>query len=569
LSEELTQKIKALSQREGATLFMTLLAAFQTLLMRYSGQEHIVVGTPIANRTQAELEGLIGLFMNTLAMRGDLSGDPSFRELLARVKEGALGAYAHQDLPFEKLVEELQPERSLSHSPVFQVMMILQNAPRTTLEFEGVRLHSVGGEGVTAKFDLNLSLSESEGKLHGILEYNTDLFDAARIQRMLSHFQTLLEGIVADPDQRLSRLPLLTPAERQQVLLDWNDTAVAYPRERCLHELFEAQVERTPEAIALVCQDQSLTFQQLNARANQLAHYLRLLGVGPETLVGICLERSVEMVVGVLGILKAGGAYVPLDPSYPLDRLAFMIEDSRLRLLLTQVRLRERLEATGAQVVCLDSDWERIAAHSAVNLENLATGENLAYVLYTSGTTGTPKGAMIRHQGLTNYLIWSQRAYAPDSATGSPLHSSLAFDLTITSLFPSLLCGRAVHLLSEASGVEALGTAFAQAPDWSLVKITPAHLDLLSRQVHAEQAKGGTRAFVIGGEALLWEQVRFWRSRRLGFVCSTSMVRRRRWWAVVCTSATRRRPRLSRYRSVVRSPTRICMCWMPASSRFR
>ena len=309
LSKELTQGLKALSRKEGVTLFMTLLAALQTLLYRYSGQEDIVVGSPIANRTRSEIEGLIGFFVNTLVLRTNFYGNPSFKELLARVREMALDAYAHQDLPFEKLVEELQPERSLSHSPLFQVMFVLQNAPSTALTFEGLSASPVRIGAETAKFDLTLSMSETVEGLRGSLQYSTDLFDGATIARMSGHLQTLLEGIAANPDQRISQLPILTQAEKHQLLVEWNDTQRSYPGDKCIHELFEMQVEKTPDAVAVTFEDQQLTYREFNARANQLAHYLQQLGVGPEVLVGICMERSLEMVVALLGILKSGSAY--------------------------------------------------------------------------------------------------------------------------------------------------------------------------------------------------------------------------------------------------------------------
>jgi hypothetical protein len=323
LPEPLSQKLKILSQRSGVTLFMTLLAAFQTLLYRYTGQEDICIGSPIANRNRSETEGLIGFFVNTLVLRTDMSENPSFQELLGRVREVTLGAYAHQDLPFEQLVEALQPERSLSHQPLFQVMFVLENTPISGLELPDLTISSLNIDSSTAKFDLTLSMEDTEQGLVGSLEYNTDLFDATTISRMLGHFQTLLEGIVVNPEQRLSDLPLLTQPERQQLLVEWNDTQVDYPKDVCVHQLFEAQVEQTPEAVAVVFEDQQLTYGELNRRANQVAHHLRSLGVGPDTLVGICVERSLEMIVGFLGILKAGGAYVPLDPSYPQERLGF------------------------------------------------------------------------------------------------------------------------------------------------------------------------------------------------------------------------------------------------------
>jgi amino acid adenylation domain-containing protein len=457
LSQELTSSLVQLAQREGATLFMTLLAAFQTLLMRYSGQEHIVVGTPIANRTHEQLEGLIGLFMNTLALRGDLSGDPRFTDLLSRVRDSALGAYAHQDLPFEKLVEELQPTRSLSHSPVFQVMLILQNAPRTSLEFEGVQLQAVGGEAVTAKFDLSLTLAESGGNLRGALEYNTDLFDAERIERMLAHFQTLLEAIVADPQQRLSRLPLLTEAERHQTLIEWNDTAADYPSEQRLHQLFEEQALRIPDAIAVEFDGQSLTYAELNARANQLAHTLVKQGVGPEVLVGICMERSIDIVIAILGVLKAGGAYVPLDPAYPRERLRYYIEDSGTSLILSHERLALALDQTEIPVVALDRDWNSIKAEPAQNLTATCGPGNLAYVIYTSGSTGQPKGVAIEHRSVVALVTWARGLLSAHELSGVVLATSICFDLSVYELFVTLCGGGRVILVANALAIADLG----------------------------------------------------------------------------------------------------------------
>src|SRR5256884_4177950 len=339
LSKPLSQALKKLSQGEGVTLFMTLLAAFQALLWRYTGQADLVVGSPIANRTRAEIEGLIGFFVNTLALPTVLAGGPSFRELLRRVRQVALGAYVHQDVPFERVVEAVRPQRDPSRNPLFQVMFALQNAPMETLGPTDLALNLLQVESGTAKFDVSLFLTEVPEGFIGELEYNTDLFDLATIRRLAGHFQTLLEGIVANPEQRLSDLPLLTEAERQQVLAEWNATRVDFPQDTCIHELFEAQVERTPEALAVVYEDEQLSYKQLNQRANQLAHYLQRHGVGPEVRVGLRMERSLEMVVGLLGILKAGGAYVPLDPAYPQERLAFMLADAQVPVLLTQQSL--------------------------------------------------------------------------------------------------------------------------------------------------------------------------------------------------------------------------------------
>ncbi|NJM19925.1 MAG: amino acid adenylation domain-containing protein [Richelia sp. SM1_7_0] len=410
LSTELSAKLNKLSQQQGTTLFMTLLAGFQTLLYRYTAQEDIVVGSPIANRNRAELEGLIGFFVNTLVLRTNLAGNPSFEELLKRVREVALGAYAHQDLPFELLVERLQPQRDLSHAPLFQVMFVLQNAPMSALELPGLTLTPLEGDNDTSKFDLTLYMTETESGLVGSLEYNTDLFEKNTIQRMVSHLQTLLSGIVANPQQRLSELPLLTESEQHQLLREWNNTKAEYPL-LCIHELFEAQVEKTPLSVAVIFEDQQLTYDELNSKANQLAHYLRSLGVKPEVLVGICVERSLDMVIGLLAILKAGGAYVPLDPSYPTERLAYMLEDSQPSVLLTQQYLLESLSFHKAQVICIDSGWEQIIDKSTENPASNTTIDNLAYVIYTSGSTGQPKGVLGLHKGVINRCQWMWQNY--------------------------------------------------------------------------------------------------------------------------------------------------------------
>ncbi|MCI0558072.1 MAG: condensation domain-containing protein, partial [Nitrososphaera sp.] len=343
LPQAVSEALKRLSQREGVTLFMTLLAAFKVLLYRYTGQRDILVGTPIANRNRTEIEGLIGFFVNTLVLRTNLSGNLTFRELLARVRQVCLAAYAHQDLPFEKLVEILQPERDMSHTPLFQVMLVLQNAPMPPFKLPGLTLSLLDMDSGTAKTDLTLFVVETEQGLIGSMEYKTDLFEAVTIIRMIGYFQTLVESIVANPNHCLSDLLILTEMERHRLLTDWNDTKRDYPPSQCIHHLFETQAERTPDAVAVVFEGEQLTYQELNCRANQLAHYLHEFGVGPEVRFGSCMERSLEMVVGLLGTLIAGGASVPLDPESPKERLAFMLEDSRAPLLLTQSHLLDRL----------------------------------------------------------------------------------------------------------------------------------------------------------------------------------------------------------------------------------
>ena len=450
LSRRLMDALEALSRQEEVSLFMTLLAAFQTLLHRYTSQDDIWVGSPIAGRTRRETEGLIGFFLNTLVLRTDLSGNPSFKELLGRVRETVLGASDHQDLPFERLVEELEPERSLSHSPLFNVMFVLQNTPGPSLQLPGLTVSSQKVDTGTAKFDLTLSMTETEEGLRALVEFNTDLFDDVTVARMMGHLQTLLEGIVAHPDQTISDLPLLTEAERHQLLVEWNDTSADYPKDKCIHQLFEDQVERTPDATAVVFEDEQLTFRELDRRANQLAHHLRGLGVRPEVLVGICMERSLEMVVGLLGILKAGGAYLPLDPEYPKQRIAFMLEDAQAPVLLSQKRICEDLSAHGARVICLDTGWEAIAREKTDKPEVEVSPEGLAYVLYTSGSTGRPKGVAIEHHSPVGLVDWARGVFDAEDLAGVLASTSVCFDLSVFELFIPLSWGGTVILVKDA-----------------------------------------------------------------------------------------------------------------------
>ncbi|MDB9513950.1 amino acid adenylation domain-containing protein [Kamptonema animale CS-326] len=418
LPPQLSSELKALSQQEGATLFMTLLAAFQVLLYRYSQQEDLAIGTPIANRNRSEIEGLIGFFVNTLVLRTDLSGNPTFRELLSRVREVTMSAYARQDVPFEQLVEELQPERSLHQNPLFQVVFSLQNAPSQQLELPGLELSYVNLEVKTARFDLELHLWDAAdsfrgfyGKdwqysdsFRGVAIYNTDLFDRNAISRMLEHFKILLLNIVANPEQRIANLPLLSEAERHRLLIEGNNTRRDYPRNRCVHELFEEIAEQNSSAIALTFSGQQFTYRELNDRSNQLAHYLQKLGVGAGVLVGLCAARSRDTIIGMLGILKAGGAYLPLDPSYPRDRLNFMLADAGVNVLLVQSKLAENFTGFEGAIVCLD-DLEIFAKESIENLTNTAKSDNLAYIIYTSGSTGKPKGVAVPHKAINRLVI--------------------------------------------------------------------------------------------------------------------------------------------------------------------
>jgi amino acid adenylation domain-containing protein len=452
LTPAFTTALKRVSQQEGATLFMILLAAFQVLLARYTGQGDIVVGSPIANRQRTEIEGLIGFFVNTLVLRTDVSGNPTFRELLHRVRVGCLEAYSHQDIPFEQLVEELHAPRDLSYTPLVQTFFALQNVPSRVLEFSGLITSRVRVENPTAKFDLSLYMWEGEtGDLTGEVEYNTDLFDEGTIVRLTEHYRMLLEGSVANPDGHIATLPLLTSAERQQLLVEWNNTRRDYSSEQCVHHLFAAQVERTPDAVAVVYEGQQLTYRELNARANQLAHFLQRLGVGPEVLVGLCVERSLDMMVGLLGILKAGGAYVPLDPTYPAERLQFMLQDAHPPVLLTQRTLSDRLPPHEARVVYLNADWVQIAHEPQSNPESGVTADTLAYVLYTSGSTGQPKGVLGLHRGLFNRFAWMWETYPFIADEVCCQKTALNFVDSLWELLGPLLQGVRLVILPERS----------------------------------------------------------------------------------------------------------------------
>jgi amino acid adenylation domain-containing protein len=497
----LSRALKDLSRREGVTLFMTLLAACKTLLHRYTGQDDIIVGSPISGRSRPETRGLIGLFVNTLVLRTDLSNNPTFRELLSRVRKVCVGATAHQQLPFEKLVETLQPQRNLSHTPLFHVMFVFQDVPEEFLEFHDLTITPLEVDSGTAKFDLTLSFMRGVADgLSGSLEYNTDLFTHATIARMLGHLRVLLESLVANPAQRLSEASLLTEAEQHQLVGKWNKTTTDYPRDQCVHRLFETQTNRTPYATAVLCEQEQLCYEALNRRANQLAHYLQKRGVGPEVLVGIYVERSLEMVEGILGILKAGGAYVPLDPAYPQERLAFMLADSQAPVLLTQERLAARLPRHGAQVLRLDADWKAIAHESDKNPASEVAAENLAYVIYTSGSTGKPKGVQISHRAVVNLLTaMSRRPGITDRDTLLAV-TSLSFDIAALELFLPLIVGARLVVVSREVACD--GTRLLAALHGSgatIMQATPSTWRLLL----AAGWQGSDQLTILcGGEAL-------------------------------------------------------------------
>jgi len=392
-------------------MYMMLLAAFNALLYRYSGQDDITIGTPIANRNRTDTENLIGFFVNTLALRNDLSGDPSFEDLLHRVKEVALGAYDHQDLPFELLVDELKPERTLSHTPLFQVMFIFQNFPEIRFKLPDADLKVLEMDTRTAKFDLTMIMVETEKNLKGSIEYSTDLFEPDTISRMIVHFQILLKGIIANPEKRLSELPVLTDQEIEVILKQWNHTESEYPKHTSIHQLFQMQCRKTPDRIALTFGKDRITFQELNTKSNQLANHLIHKGVNPGSFIAICMVRSMDMVIGMLAILKTGGVYIPLDPTHPEARIGYMIEDANVPFVLTHSKWQPIFSSSQAKTICLDLDRHLINKNDSENIEILIPSDSPAYVIYTSGSTGTPKGVIGLHRGAINRFTWMWKKY--------------------------------------------------------------------------------------------------------------------------------------------------------------
>ncbi|MBD2414279.1 non-ribosomal peptide synthetase [Nostoc calcicola FACHB-389] len=505
LPKTLLDQLQAIARQEGVTLFMLLLAAFGTFLYRYTGQDDIPIGSPIANRNSQQLKGLIGFFVNTLVLRTDLSGNPTFQQLLSRVRTSALEAYKHQDLTFDQLVEALNPERNVSHTPLFQVMFDFRNAPLLP-EMPDLVANQLKVENETAQFDLSLSVEVGQ-RLMVSFEYNTDLFDGTTIARMLEHFQNLLSAIVANPQTQLSDLSLLTKKEQHQLLVEFNQTQIPNSKfqvTQCIHQLFEAQVEQTPNEVAVVFAQNQLTYQQLNQRANQVAHHLQTLGVGPEVMVGIYMERSVEMVVAALGVLKAGGAYIPLDPVYSHERLALMLKNMQMSVLVTQKWLVKNLPEHQAGVVCLDSNWESTSQHSSENLVHQTTWQNLAYAIYTSGSTGIPKGVMVTHGGLVNaYFAWED-VYSLRSVTTSHLQmASFSFDVFTGDLVRALcsggklvLCPR--ELLLQPDRLYAL----MRSQKINCAEFVPAVLmNLLQYLQETQQSLDFMRSLIVGSDS--------------------------------------------------------------------
>jgi amino acid adenylation domain-containing protein len=496
----LTQQLKQLGQDLGNTLFMTLLAGFVVLLSRYSGQTDLVVGSPIANRNRQEIEGLIGFFVNTLALRFNLSQEQSFKGLLEQVQQVTQNAYENQDLPFEMLIEELHLERNLDRNPLIQVMFALQNAPTNAWDLPGLKVEEMSWGFDAVRFDLEVHFWEVPQGLEGICYYSSDLFDAATIARMMKHFQNLLATIVTNPQQSVNQLPLLTAQEKQQLLIEWNNTYTNYPSNQCIHHLFAAQVERTPDAVAVVFGEEQLTYQELNTRANQLARYLQKLGVEPGVLVGICVERSVSMVIGLLAILKAGGAYVPLDTEYPKDRLAFIIEDTQISVLLTTQKLADGIPKHQARVVGFDTDADAIALESEQNPTTEVTSDNLAYVIYTSGSTGKPKGVAVDHRAVnrlvmnTNYINIEPKDVIAQAA-------NYAFDAATFEIWGALLKGaRLVGVSKELALSPSYFATFMRSQEMSVLFLTTALFNQIAQEVPF--AFNSLRHLLFGGEAV-------------------------------------------------------------------
>jgi amino acid adenylation domain-containing protein/FkbM family methyltransferase len=525
-SRELSDGLKEVGHAEGATLFMVLLAAFQTLLYRYTGQDDIAVGAAISGRTRAEVEGLIGFFANTLVFRTKLAGNLKFSEVLGRVRKVALEAYEHQDMPFERLVEELQPERDLSRSPLFQVAFGLQSRRESTLALTGLNVAPFETTSEAAKFDLYLSIADHGERLSSRLQYSTDLFDDTTITRMLGHLENLLAGIVAHPDKAIGRLPILDEVENHQILFEWNNTQRDYPKDKFVHELFEEQAKRNPDATAIVFEDQQLTYAQLNRRANQLARYLKKLGVGPDTPVALCVERSFEMILGILGILKAGGAYVPLDPEYPTDRLTFMLEDAGAPVLVTSGKWVGPLSIVSAQAITdpadqnsqyagnsraerrirnltlvrLDSESGAISQESDENPDSDCIGENLAYVIYTSGSAGQPKGVAVEHRNLMNYIYGIFDRADLRNCSSFATVSTIAADLGNTVVFAALVSGGSLHVISQSRALDPTGLAeYLSQNTIDCLKIVPTHLEVLQSTRLPEQVLP-RKLLILGGE---------------------------------------------------------------------
>jgi len=507
LAPELLESLRGLTYKESSTIFMAVLAAFKVLLHRYSNQPEITLGTPVAGRTQPETESLIGFFVNTLVLRTIVAGDPRFTEFLRQVREVSLGAYAHQELPFEKLVEELHPGREQGRSPLFQVMFALEDTVLPQLEFAGLQVSPVEIESPTAKFDLLASIRESSQGLHVSFQYNSDLFEDATIERMMGYFLQLLRGAGAEPRQHISEIPLLTEEERRQVTVEWNQTQRSCSAARTVLELLEAQARTSPEAIAVVFEGKQLSYRELHEQANQMARFLRNQGVRPEVRVGVCMERSEQMVIALLAIMKAGGAYVPLEPGLPSERLGHMIENAQFQSVLTQERLQDRLPENTPQVTCMDTLREKIARQNHAGLQFPLERENAAYIIYTSGSTGIPKGVVITHAGLLNHMTWMQHQFPFDQADRVLQKTAFSFDASVWEFWAPLMAGaRLVMARPQSRQDPEYLIQCLQEQKITVLQLTPTHLRMLLAQPAIANC-GSLKRVYCGGEPLIEDLV--------------------------------------------------------------
>ena len=537
--DQLRQAIDTMAKQEDVTLFMIVLAAFDALLFRYAGQTDICVGTPIAGRNRRETESLIGFFVNTLVMRADLSGNPTVRDLLKQVKNAALGAYGHQDIPFETLVEKLQPERDMSISPFFQVMFVHLDTTAQMLKLPDITIEPRQIDSGTAKFDLTFVIEENEEKLSGQIVYNTDLFDASTIERMAEHFRILLDGFLRDAEQRISELPLLSAHEQEILFEQWNRATAEFhrPQQRSISQLFEAQVKETPDDVALIYENEKLNYRELNERANRLAHHLVDHGVGPEALVGICLEQPIDMIVSLLAIFKAGGAYLPLDPAYPKERLSFMIEDSAVPVIITAKNLLELLPQNSSQKICLDGDQELIAQQSPKNPANIIAMENLAYVIYTSGSTGKPKGVLVSHGAIANHCLNMKDFYELNKTDHVLQFASMNFDASLEQILPTLISGaklilRGTEIWSPQEfqkNIANYGLTVVNPPtaywnqllqEWNQSENKQLYHNLpncadVSDEASSNLSNCALRLFIVGGDLMSAENLQLWKKTSL------------------------------------------------------
>jgi amino acid adenylation domain-containing protein len=522
IDKNLALQLKSLSVQRRCTLYVTLLTAFQILLYRLSSQEDFVVGIPTAGQPMQGERGqpLVGHCINLLPLRSRLQKDLTFAEHMNTTRNVLLDAHDHNVYPFLRLIQALNLQRETGSSPLFNVLFNFDRPSDTQekLQFAQLEVDGMTNAVKSSKYDLTLELLEADGEILADFTYSTDLFDTQTVERWSMSFLMLLKSVAADSEQYVSLLPLLPDEERTELLLVRNDTRTDYARNACVHHLFEEQVARTPEAVAAEYLEERLTYRELNERANQLAHYLQKQGVKPGVCVAICMERSLEMLVGLLGIFKAGGAFLPLDPTFPQERMIFMCVDAQVSTLLTQEKLIAHLPADNLHVLCLDTDWERVAQERTIQPESTVTGAHLAYVMYTSGSTGKPKGVLIPHQGICNYLIWCAEAYGAVHGLGAPVQSSIAADAIFPSLFAPLLVGTRVVMLPESQSLESLNDALRYRGGFSMIKITPTQLEVLNHQLPEMDASGWVRTLVVGAEALRGDILHFWQEHADGTI---------------------------------------------------